>query len=100
MEKVTKEQVFTVLRVSGDFALRIVVGPGLTPRIRGLVDQLFALLFHVLDLAQSEWNAVGGIVINVVRAVVSQARAVALGTIDAADQFVTGIFRALFPKQG
>jgi len=90
----TKEQVIAILRV---IAQRV-FGPGLTPRVRGIVEQLFILIFHFIDQAQTLWNSAGGLVANSVRAVVSQARSLALGLIDTADQFITGTYRAVNPK--
>ena len=90
----TKEQVFEILRV---IALRV-FGPGITPRVRGLVEQFFVLTFHGIDSAQSLYNAAGGIVANIARGLVSTARATLLGLIDAADQFITGTYRAVNPK--
>ena len=90
----TKEQVIAVLRV---IAQRV-FGPGLTPRMKALVEQLFVLTFHLIDQTQSAYNGVGGIVANLARAVVSSIRAVALGLIDTADQFITGTYRAVNPK--
>jgi len=90
----TKEQVFAILRV---IALRV-FGPGVTPRVKGLVEQLFVLIFHGIDSTQSLYNAAGGIVANIARGLISTARATVLGLIDAADQFITGAYRAINPK--
>jgi len=90
----TREQVSAVLRV---IVLRV-FGPGLTPRVKGLVEQFFVLTFHGIDTAQSLWNAAGGIVAQIARGLVSTVRATILGLIDAADQFVTGTYRAINPK--
>jgi len=90
----TKEQVFEILRV---IVLRV-FGPGVTPRVKGLVEQFFVLAFHGIDSAQSLYNAAGGIVANIARGLVSTARATLLGLIDAADQFITGAYRAVNPK--
>ena len=88
------ETISAVLRV---IAQRV-FGPGLTPRVKALVEQLFVLTFHFIDQAQSLWNGAGGIVANLARAVVSQVRSLALGIIDTADQFITGTYRAVNPK--
>jgi len=90
----TKELVFEVLRL----IIARVFGPGITPRVKGLVEQVFVLVFHGIDSAQSLWNAAGGLVANTARSLVSITRATVLGLIDAVDQFITGTYRAVNPK--